>query len=264
MGANRTGQPIRIPAPTGEPGPNWIWAPETIQLVELKAHLYFRSPGRSPYLRGFAYGDVTGTVLKYLAGDYGTDDRQAVSRGRPVWDTWNREAYAWNVHLSLNIDQALSRMWRRYGVNPEDQSGRLGEDLRAMRYVRIEWRAENTTEPSVEQLAELTGLPRDRMVHLLEVDARTATRSLHGLIDHIAATSANPEDDGLFDEVWQVVTNLPEDQRQLIERRWIEMESPDAIADDLGVTRRTVDRRMRTALTAVRDEWQSTLTGTRL
>lgn len=76
------------------------------------------------------------------------------------------------------------------------------------------------------------------------------------MIEHIADTAAGPEDGGLFDEAWHMVSDLPAEQRELIERRWIEMESPDAIADDLGVTRRTVDRRMRAALAAVHDEWR--------
>jgi len=141
--------------------------------------------------------------------------------------------------------------------------------LRAMRHLDGARGLTPSRETRVEEVAHLLGKPVDDIRHILHLNEHVASLDTpldidpnHTVGDSVADDSAGADPVGVLQEnelndlVLQWVEQLPEKQRQVVERRYglkgAEIATLEAIAADLGLTRERVRQIQGEALSQLR------------
>jgi len=141
--------------------------------------------------------------------------------------------------------------------------------LRAMRHLDGARSLTPSRETRVEEVAHLLGKPVEDIRHILHLNEHVASLDTpldidpnHTVGDSVADDSAGADPVGLLQEnelndlVLQWVEQLPEKQRQVVERRYglkgAEIATLEAIAADLGLTRERVRQIQGEALSQLR------------
>lgn len=254
---------IELRDPVGPPGPAWVFADDVREMVERMSVAFARR--RNLESRGLDQGDLSGTVLKYLCGDYEDTDpadkvrvKKHLRRGKPLWEGWDPEGdVPWTRHVSGRVWGALLNAWQRYGVNTEGDSGGLGVDLRRVRIAQKRWKEEHgiNSEPTYEDLAASLRLSvkRVRELHTL-LDLESPMALIESEFNEIPIDEKEVDAEATREEwrtsVWRAFDELPDEERELAERRWVFDESALVIAQDLGIDKATVNRR----LAVIRDQ----------
>jgi RNA polymerase sigma factor (sigma-70 family) len=139
-------------------------------------------------------------------------------------------------------------------------------DMTRIRKVMDEWKDRHNEEPSEVVLAEMTGLPAERirrllpLVHQWQRLPRTplsldavlgdTQSSLHELVaDHDQLDSAQEVE---RNDVWEAVARLPERMQIILKRRYVEGYTLDEVGKEFGLTRARIKQLQDEALEKMR------------
>lgn len=149
----------------------------------------------------------------------------------------------------------------------DNSAFRVTRSLRDLSYLisqeREKFIAKNNDEPTIEDLEKITGAPREQII--LAIDSTVAPMSIYDtvyndgvdqiyLLDQLKNEKEDSEDLINKISIEQILDNLNDKERYIIEKRYFKDKTQIELAEELGVSQAQVSRIEKAALLRIRNK----------
>ncbi len=173
--------------------------------------------------------------------------------------------FSFSTFAGRTIDGELKRYFRDHAWAVRVPRG-AKEAALTVRAAVNELTMANSASPTVEQIADYTGLERDEVLLALDVPAAMTAESIHGtdsddsglpIEAKLGGRDTRFESTDAKFTVEALMATLPERERTIIHLRFHEHRTQQEIADQIGISQMHVSRLLRRALEQMRRQLEA-------